>query len=88
MKTTTAPARPASCAVCKATGAEWSVPFMMPLCPDCTRAGTGSQDRDPVRLGDVLPVTAAALLRAERRTARFPGPDHPGKRAVIGHSRG
>ncbi|MFV2120529.1 hypothetical protein ACE14D_19675, partial [Streptomyces sp. Act-28] len=64
-----APARPAMapvCAACEAPGAQWSVPLMMPLCPACTRAGTGSADRDPVRLGDVLPVTAAALRAVGR----------------------
>jgi hypothetical protein len=33
----------------------------MALCPSCTRAATGTPDRDLVRLGDILPVTVAAL---------------------------
>ncbi|KAF0646749.1 MULTISPECIES: hypothetical protein [Streptomyces] len=31
-------------------------------------------DRDPVRLGDVLPVTAAALRAFERGAVRIPPP--------------
>ncbi|MEU2183556.1 DUF6083 domain-containing protein [Streptomyces thermolilacinus] len=72
-----APARAAAgpvCAACEGPGAQWSLPLMMPLCPACTRAGTGSADRDPVRLGDVLPVTAAALRASGRGPARVPSP--------------
>ncbi|MCP9974053.1 DUF6083 domain-containing protein [Streptomyces somaliensis] len=70
------PARPAApaCAACEAPGAQWSVPLMMPLCPACTRAGTGSADRDPVRLGDVLRVTEAALRASGRGPGRVPSP--------------
>ncbi|MFJ8695706.1 DUF6083 domain-containing protein [Streptomyces roseolilacinus] len=85
METTTAsaapfggvPARPVAapfCAACEAPGAQWSVLLMMPLCPACTRAGTGSADRDPVRLGDVLPVTEAALRASGRGPGRAPSP--------------
>ncbi|WP_262387209.1 DUF6083 domain-containing protein [Streptomyces sp. TRM49041] len=64
-----------ACAACEGPGAEWSVPFMLPLCPACTKAGTGSPDRDPVRLGDILPVTAAALRASgSGAPARVPAP--------------
>ncbi|CAL9471418.1 DUF6083 domain-containing protein [Streptomyces sp. enrichment culture] len=72
-----APARAAAgpvCAACEGPGAQWSLPLMMPLCPACTKAGTGSADRDPVRLGDVLPVTAAALRASGRGPAPVPSP--------------
>lgn len=62
------------CAACEGPGAQWSLPLMMPLCAACTKAGTGSADRDPVRLGDVLPVTAAALRASGRGPARVPSP--------------
>ncbi|UUS31903.1 DUF6083 domain-containing protein [Streptomyces changanensis] len=74
--TTTAAATPTAgpaCAACGAPGGQWSAALLMPLCPDCTRAGTGSPDRDPVRLGEVLPVTAAAL-RASGGLPRVPPP--------------
>ncbi|MEU9980495.1 DUF6083 domain-containing protein [Streptomyces sp. NPDC050856] len=57
MTTTITPA----CAACEAPGAEWSAPLGMPLCAACATAATGTPERDPVRLGDILPVTAAAL---------------------------
>ncbi|MEE1751364.1 DUF6083 domain-containing protein [Streptomyces sp. SP18CS02] len=49
------------CAACEAPGAQWSAPLGMPLCAACTSAATGTPERDPVRLGDILPVTAASL---------------------------
>ncbi len=57
-----APAPALCCAVCEAPGAEWSAVFAIPMCALCARTGAGApDDRDPVRLGDLLPVTAAAL---------------------------
>ncbi|MDN3294158.1 hypothetical protein QWM81_08865 [Streptomyces ficellus] len=69
MTTTIAPA----CAACEAPGATWSAPLGMPLCAACTTAATGTPDRDPVRLGDILPVTAATL-RASIPAPRGPAP--------------
>lgn len=60
MTTMTTPVSPV-CAACETPGAEWSAALGMPLCAACTTAATGTPDRDPVRLGDILPVTAAAL---------------------------
>ncbi|GGT20584.1 DUF6083 domain-containing protein [Streptomyces purpureus] len=57
MKTATAPA----CAACDAPAAEWNGQLGMVLCSSCTTAATGGRERDPVRLGDILPVTTAAL---------------------------
>ncbi|MFG3496171.1 hypothetical protein [Streptomyces sp. NPDC047928] len=51
---TTLPNAPA-CAECEAPGAAWSLLYGMPLCPSCTRAAAGPPDREPVRLGDLLP---------------------------------
>ncbi|WP_052411308.1 hypothetical protein [Streptomyces sp. NRRL S-118] len=58
------------CAACAAPGAEWTAALMMLLCGACAAAATGSPDRDPVRLGDILPVTAAALLTRAAIPAR------------------
>ncbi|MCH0540415.1 hypothetical protein I3F58_12705 [Streptomyces sp. MUM 203J] len=52
----------------------------MPVCARCARTGAGApDDRDPVRLGDLLPVTAAALRASARPDpvrgpARIPAP--------------
>ncbi|QGV82688.1 hypothetical protein EIZ62_15785 [Streptomyces ficellus] len=46
----------------------------MPLCAACTTAATGTPDRDPVRLGDILRVTAATL----RVPIPAPAPRPPG----------
>ncbi|WP_241838061.1 DUF6083 domain-containing protein [Streptomyces sp. CB03234] len=69
----TTPVSPASpvCAACETPGARWSAPLGMPLCAACTTAATGTPDRDPVRLGDILPVTAATLR------ASIPAPRPP-----------
>ncbi len=70
MTTMTTPVSPV-CAACETPGAEWSVPLGMPLCAACTTAATGTPERDPVRLGDILPVTAASLR------ASIPAPRPP-----------
>ncbi|MFB9390017.1 DUF6083 domain-containing protein [Streptomyces coeruleoprunus] len=71
--TTAQPTAPA-CIACEGPGAEWSDRLRMPLCAPCTRAATGSPDRDPVRLGDILPVTAAVLRSSGTGPARVPSP--------------
>ncbi|MFF8291537.1 DUF6083 domain-containing protein [Streptomyces sp. NPDC016309] len=73
MTTTTTPV----CAACETPGAEWSAPLGMPLCAACTTAATGTPDRDPVRLGDILPVTAATLR------ASIPAPRRPGAGSLM-----
>lgn len=76
----TAVAAGPGCAVCEAPGAEWSMFFGMPVCARCARTGAGApDDRDPVRLGDLLAVTAAALRASARPDpvrgpARIPAP--------------
>ncbi|MET9426125.1 hypothetical protein [Streptomyces sp. NPDC003036] len=51
-----------ACAACAAPGAQWRAQLLMPLCAACAAAATGTPDREPVRLGDLLPVTAAVLV--------------------------
>ncbi|MCS0635289.1 hypothetical protein NX801_06385 [Streptomyces sp. LP05-1] len=59
------------CAACAAPDARWSAALGLPLCAGCARAATDTTDREPVLLGDLLPVTAACLrIPPPRRTAR------------------
>ncbi|MEU7281846.1 hypothetical protein AB0A69_24190 [Streptomyces sp. NPDC045431] len=51
-----------ACAACAAPDAQWRAQLLMPLCAACADAATGTPERDPVRLGDLLPVTAAVLI--------------------------
>ncbi|MFD5028089.1 DUF6083 domain-containing protein [Streptomyces sp. NPDC058373] len=54
-----------ACPACGAPGARWHGPLELPLCPSCTGAASPAPAGDPVRLGDLLPVTTATLVRAE-----------------------
>ncbi|WP_344355250.1 DUF6083 domain-containing protein [Streptomyces gobitricini] len=65
------------CAACETPGAEWSALLGMPLCAACTTVATGTPDREPVRLGDILPVTAAALRASAPATPRASAPATP-----------
>ncbi|MER7107044.1 DUF6083 domain-containing protein [Streptomyces sp. NPDC000229] len=76
MTTTTMPVSPV-CAACETPGAEWSAALGMSLCAACTTAATGTPDRDPVRLGDILPVTAATLRASAPAAPRASIPAQP-----------
>ncbi|ESQ03691.1 MULTISPECIES: DUF6083 domain-containing protein [Streptomyces] len=54
-----------ACPACGAPGARWHGPLALPLCPSCTGAASPAPAGDPVRLGDLLPVMTATLVRAE-----------------------
>lgn len=80
--------RTTTCTACGEPGARWSPALRLALCPPCTTAGTGirepeapatgvpgrfgAPERDPVLLGDLLPVMAATLRDAATRAAAVP----------------